>query len=345
MNSSWGSSLERIWIPFAFPPLSGAEWELLHPLLPRPLLLLEEKDIWATYLGRHSPPAPHLWAKPLQAGQWEGREATDRKGLPGEILFVSHRPELQVLEGPVWRLDNQPTLWNQGKETAKESFLGNETNKQKQATIQGGMWMEEARMVGRPHKICILRPLKDSLCCLRLGLGSCLAWSSHITFWSTATSPQLAVLPDWRPHKLGTVTPTCSLDPLCLKSHMKGASSRLYFSSWEIFSLRNEEKDLSYHHPPPWLFHPTDLASTTHLTWMLQNLTSRWRDPSHTGPLIKEQAWKWHYFILFYGWVIFHTYRDCHIEWSKTDKDNIIWYHSYVKSKEMVQMNLFIKQK
>lgn len=77
------------------------------------------------------------------------------------------------------------------------------------------------------------------------------------------------------PTSLGQSLQLVPLDPLCLKSHMKGASSRFYFSSWEIFSLRNEEKGLSYHHPPPWLFHPTDLAATTHLTWMLQNLTSR----------------------------------------------------------------------
>ena len=210
---------------------------MVHSVLCRNLLVCDEKqDYRPTCLHLRESPAPHLWVKPLQASQWEGREATDRKGLPGEILFVSHRPELQVLEGPVWRLGNQPTLWNQGKETAKESFLGNETNKQKQATIQGGMWMEEARMVGRPHKICILRPLEDSLCCLRLGLGSCLARSSHITFWSTATSPQLAVLPDWRPHKLGTVTPTCSLDPLCLKKpHEWSFFQALLFQLGDLF--------------------------------------------------------------------------------------------------------------
>ena len=33
--------------------------------------------------------------------------------------------------------------------------------------------------------------------------------------------------------------------------------------------------------------------------------------------------------------------RDCHTEWHKSDKDNIIWYHFYVESKEIVQMNLF----
>ena len=91
-------------------------------------------------------------------------------------------------------------------------------------------------LIWRPHKICILRPLEDSLCCLRLGLGSCLARSSHITFWSTATSPQLAVLPDWRPHKLGTVTPTCSLDPLCLKKpHEWSFFQALLFQLGDLF--------------------------------------------------------------------------------------------------------------
>ena len=33
--------------------------------------------------------------------------------------------------------------------------------------------------------------------------------------------------------------------------------------------------------------------------------------------------------------------RDCYTEWRKSDKDNIIWYHFYVESEEIVQMNLF----
>ena len=39
--------------------------------------------------------------------------------------------------------------------------------------------------------------------------------------------------------------------------------------------------------------------------------------------------------------------RDCHTEWSKSDTERqiIIWYHLYVESKKMVQMNLFTKQK
>ena len=39
--------------------------------------------------------------------------------------------------------------------------------------------------------------------------------------------------------------------------------------------------------------------------------------------------------------------RDDHTKWSKSDKDNIIWYHSYVESnfKKMIQMSLFTKQK
>ena len=40
--------------------------------------------------------------------------------------------------------------------------------------------------------------------------------------------------------------------------------------------------------------------------------------------------------------------KDYHTEWSKSEvsqrKTNIIWYHSYVEYKKMIQMNLFIKQ-
>ena len=38
--------------------------------------------------------------------------------------------------------------------------------------------------------------------------------------------------------------------------------------------------------------------------------------------------------------------RDYHTKWSKSDREiNIIWYHLYVKSKKMIQINLFTKQK
>ena len=36
---------------------------------------------------------------------------------------------------------------------------------------------------------------------------------------------------------------------------------------------------------------------------------------------------------------------DYHTEWSKSDRERQIWYHLYVESKEMIQMNLFTKQK
>ena len=36
--------------------------------------------------------------------------------------------------------------------------------------------------------------------------------------------------------------------------------------------------------------------------------------------------------------------RDYETKWSKS-KINVIWYHLYVESKKMIQMNLFIKQK
>ena len=37
--------------------------------------------------------------------------------------------------------------------------------------------------------------------------------------------------------------------------------------------------------------------------------------------------------------------RDCHTEWSKSDKDKCHWYHLYVESRKMIQMNLFTKEK
>ena len=38
--------------------------------------------------------------------------------------------------------------------------------------------------------------------------------------------------------------------------------------------------------------------------------------------------------------------RDYHTKWSKSDRErHIIWYHLYVESKKMIQMNLFTKQK
>ena len=39
--------------------------------------------------------------------------------------------------------------------------------------------------------------------------------------------------------------------------------------------------------------------------------------------------------------------RDYHTKWSKSDREetNIVWYHLYVESKKMIQMNLFTKQK
>ena len=38
--------------------------------------------------------------------------------------------------------------------------------------------------------------------------------------------------------------------------------------------------------------------------------------------------------------------RDCHSDWNKSDtKTNIIWYHLYVQSKKIIQINLFTKEK
>ena len=37
--------------------------------------------------------------------------------------------------------------------------------------------------------------------------------------------------------------------------------------------------------------------------------------------------------------------QDYHTKWSKSEKANIIWYHLYVESKKMIQMNLITKQK
>ena len=38
--------------------------------------------------------------------------------------------------------------------------------------------------------------------------------------------------------------------------------------------------------------------------------------------------------------------RDCHTEWSKSDRErNTIWYHLYVESEKVIQMNLSTKQK
>ena len=35
--------------------------------------------------------------------------------------------------------------------------------------------------------------------------------------------------------------------------------------------------------------------------------------------------------------------RDCHMSKVRQRKWNIVWYHLFVESKEMIQMNLFIK--
>ena len=37
--------------------------------------------------------------------------------------------------------------------------------------------------------------------------------------------------------------------------------------------------------------------------------------------------------------------RDYHTKWSKSDRERQIWYHLYVESKKMIQMNLFTKLK
>ena len=38
--------------------------------------------------------------------------------------------------------------------------------------------------------------------------------------------------------------------------------------------------------------------------------------------------------------------RDCHTEWSKSEKENqILYINMYVGSRKLVQMNLFAKQK
>ena len=35
--------------------------------------------------------------------------------------------------------------------------------------------------------------------------------------------------------------------------------------------------------------------------------------------------------------------KDYHTKWSKPDKENIIWYHSYIECKRMIQMCLYTK--
>ena len=37
--------------------------------------------------------------------------------------------------------------------------------------------------------------------------------------------------------------------------------------------------------------------------------------------------------------------RDFHTKWSKSDRERQIWYCLYMKSKKMVQMNLFLRHK
>ena len=37
--------------------------------------------------------------------------------------------------------------------------------------------------------------------------------------------------------------------------------------------------------------------------------------------------------------------RDYHTEWNKSEKDKYLWYHLYMESQKMIQMNWYIKQK